>query len=130
MNAFSIVYLLALHFLADFVLQTRDMAKNKSSDLKVLAAHVGIQFAVVALGATLIAKSTVAAIALGLLNGAIHGAVDWYIWKLYKLSVQKRFPDAKPETYKFWEDHLFFTTIGLDQLLHGATLVLLGSLFI
>jgi hypothetical protein len=46
----------------------------------------------------------------------------------------KHYPAFKDATYKwkaaswkYWEDHWFFTTIGFDQLLHGLTLIYLAG---
>lgn len=66
-----------------------------------------------------------------LANAAIHGVIDWNIWRLYKLSVIKRFPGLKEgDEYKYWEDHWFYSTIGLDQLLHILTIITIFSFFI
>lgn len=116
--ASTIALLLSLHFLADFVLQSREMGKKKSQEPVWLFSHLAIQCMVFMLFVGW--KFAIA-------NAAIHGVIDWYIWRFYKLSVAWRFPDATVNNFKFWEDHLFFTTIGFDQLLHGLTLVLLAE---
>lgn len=112
-----IAKLLCLHFLADFILQPREMGKKKSQEPKWLAGHLAIQFLIF----------SVVGWKFALANAAVHGVIDWNLWRFYKLSVIKRFPDATAENFKFWEDHLFFTTIGFDQLLHGLTLVFLAG---
>ena len=43
-------WLLVLHFVADFLLQSREMGKNKSSKFSVLLAHLAIQYFVIAFG--------------------------------------------------------------------------------
>ena len=137
-----IVKLLILHFLADFVLQTREMGTKKSSDVRWLGAHLAIMFLVF---------FPFTSIWFALLNCAVHGVIDWYIWRGYKWIVNQRIikylkdlgvygvnPDLNDvcfrlayeknvNEWKFWEDHLFFTTIGLDQVLHGITLVVLAG---
>ena len=141
---------LVLHFLADFVLQSRTMGKKKSEDLKWLAGHLAIQFSVMLLGLFGFIDK-LSALYLALANTAIHGVIDWYIWRGYKWSVLYRLKEAALKAvdyrinqgkldpsvkeklvqeeieyqaghWKFWEDHWFFVTIGLDQLLHSLTL--------
>ena len=38
----------------------------------------------------------------------------------YQIALQENI-----KNYKYWEDHWFYTTIGFDQLLHSATIILL-----
>jgi len=111
--------LLLLHWVADFVLQSRDMAKNKSSSVLWLLAHLTIQFLVF---------WPFTGWKFALANAAIHGLIDWNIWKLYKISVflrSKRFnPKQVPiKDFKFWEDSLFYMFIGIDQFLHMSTII-------
>ena len=91
-----------LHFIADFVLQTDDMAMNKSTDNWWLLAHsvaysipmllfCGWQFA--------------------LINGVAHFCVDYC---------------TSRGTKRLWaanETHWFFTLIGFDQAIHLSTLI-------
>lgn len=135
------VYCLFLHLVADFFLQSREMGKKKSSEKYWLYKHLSIQFAVFWVG---LLPFTGIAIALyfALTNALIHGVIDWNIWKLYKYSVYRRLlkkvisTGARKDQYEagvashaknwqYWEDHWFYTTIGVDQFLHAATLVLL-----
>jgi hypothetical protein len=132
----TIVKLLVVHFIADFILQSREMGKKKSQEVKWLLAHLSIQFLAFLFFGWKFA----------LANAAIHGVIDWNIWRLYKLFVSKRFAvvdafnhplftkqspvsSAAPE-FRYWEDHWFYATIGLDQLLHGVTLVLLAEILL
>ena len=140
-----IAKLLALHFIADFLLQSREMGKKKSSELRWLLAHLSIQFTVFLLVGWKFA----------LVNALIHGLIDWNIWKLYKLFVHLRLDkrtsieyavrfvytqkhnkrwrkamyNRHVKNFQYWEDHWFYATIGFDQLLHGLTLVYLAGVF-
>ncbi len=60
-----------------------------------------------------------------LINAVIHGVIDWNIWRAYKMYVSASHDLANlgGSDYKYWEDHLFYVTIGLDQFLHMTTLV-------
>lgn len=133
-----IVKLLVLHFIADFVLQPREMGVKKSSDLRWLGGHLAIQFLIFA---------PLTSILFALANCAIHGVIDWFIWRGYKWTVVKciykdsegrdchslisdtdySFVPPRLGEWRFWLDHLFYITIGLDQMLHGITLVLLAG---
>jgi len=153
---YKIVWLLTLHFVADFLLQSREMGKKKSSEPHWLFAHLLIQWLVVGLGACLVMPAGMV-IWFTTFNALIHGVIDWNIWNFYKLSVKYRLLKIKPEDFnytteaewhvattgsqadylamagrnwKYWDDHLFYTTIGFDQLLHSITIVLLARLFI
>lgn len=112
-----------IHFVADFVLQSRAMGKGKSNNILWLLAHLAIQY-----GAFYYFFGHNFALA----NAVIHGMIDWNIWKLYKWSVKLRNPRMSIEDaqdYRYWDDHLFYTTIGLDQMLHMGTLIILLEVF-
>lgn len=136
-----IAYLLVLHFVADFLLQTRDMGKRKSAEPKILALHLLIQVLVIGAGLDYAGFDIESTIKFTLANAAIHGVIDWFIWRIYKKSVMIRVRNMlKPQQYhmykdeclnfKYWEDHWFYSTIGMDQLLHGLTLVALAGAFL
>jgi hypothetical protein len=137
-----IIYLMGLHFIADFLLQSREMGKKKSTEVVWLIRHLFIQTAVFYAGLLplmLLGYVTpVMFLLLPLGNTIVHGIIDWNIWNLYKYSVFIRLKPILVETelgpmemtndgsdWKYWEDHLFYTTIGCDQMLHGATLAAL-----
>lgn len=145
-----VVYCLFLHFLGDFILQPREMGRKKSSDMKYWAAHVGIQILTFLFGLWYFVGPDMA-LKIAVANGLIHGLIDAFIWKGYALSVWKRRRgiairnnwneksevfsqlSTRPKeaaaylkkNFKYWEDHWFYATIGLDQMLHTVTIVLL-----
>lgn len=148
-----IVYLLILHFVADFLFQSREMGKKKSEEPIWLIRHLFIQWFTFLIGLAFVV-GPVGAIVFAAVNAIVHGVIDWNIWRLYKLSVKKRlikngrenveysssaeydmatggseeeFLRIAGRNWKYWEDHYFYTTIGFDQLLHSATLVLLAG---
>ena len=130
--------LFVTHFVADFLLQSREMGKKKSSEPAFLAFHLLIQF--FSFWFVLWATTNVQfAFVFALSNAAIHGIIDWNIWRLYKLYAYKAIAKnpqhplltGNPtEPWKYWEDHWFYSTIGLDQLLHGLTLIGLAALLL
>jgi hypothetical protein len=139
-----LIYVMFLHFVADFLLQSREMGQKKSVEFKWLAKHLSIQYLVMYFGLVLFI-GPVAACKLSLLNTLVHGLIDWNIWKLYKLSahfrimreietleiddehdaIRKEAYNNKVNNWKYWDDHLFYTTIGFDQFLHMTTLAVL-----
>lgn len=127
------IYLFVLHFIADFLLQSREMGQNKSEDTYWLACHLIIQMLVFAFGLMFVIGAD-RACAFAAINTVIHGVIDWNIWKLYKFSVKRRIDVGHLQStieikglvlheYKYWEDSWFYHTIGLDQMLHMITLV-------
>ncbi len=136
-----IAYLLFLHFIADFLLQSREMGKTKSGNIVVLFQHLAINWTVIVLLLPLAGVSFQLAMAVSTLNAIVHGVIDWYIWRIYKLSVINRIRRAiKPQEFhmfrqlcldfKYWDDHFFYVTIGADQLLHALTLITLAEILL
>ena len=92
---------IALHFIGDFVLQSRWMGENKSKNWLALLAHVGVYTACL----------TPLGFRYALLNGGIHFVVDAATSRV---------------TSRMWEKknvYGFFTVIGLDQMIHAMTLL-------
>ena len=98
----TILTIISLHWFADFVLQSDKMAQGKSKSNYWLSYHVAVY--------------TLPFLAFfgwqyALLNGAAHWIVDW---------------NTSRVTSRLWQQkriHAFFTIIGLDQLIHTATLL-------
>ena len=102
--------LIFVHFVADFHLQRRHVAVNKSSNWLALAEHVAIIFVMFLWWGWPFA----------LANACIHGLIDRFVWTGYKWLRSDEHAD-----FKYWEDHFFYMTIGFDQFLHVATLIIL-----
>lgn len=92
----TIIIILVIHFIADFLLQSSWMAQNKSKNNIALLTHVGVYM--------------IPFLFIGfwyaLLNAALHFIIDYNTSRL---------------TSKLWakgEVHWFFVVIGLDQTLH------------
>lgn len=127
------IKLFFLHFIADFLLQSREMGKNKSSNWGWLFAHLVIQFLVFL---------PFAGGYFALANAMIHGIIDRNIWSLYKKLCEFRMEEDESfslgafsqmrenEEFEYWEDHWFYVTIGLDQFLHAATLIFLAKMYL
>jgi len=115
------------HFISDFLLQSRDIAKNKSSKYKALFIHVTI--ITIVMYALLKIVGYEHAFMFSILNGLVHGIIDKFIWNGYKYYVIKTSNSLEEaNNHKYYEDHWFYATIGLDQLLHSLTIVILMSI--
>lgn len=120
-NIMDITYLLmglfSLHFIGDFVFQTRQMAEIKSKSVFWLSLHVlwyCFAFFPVAFGIgfdTPYVEFMFLLFTTHWLTDFITSKITTYFWKKKKIKA-------------------FFTTIGFDQLIHIATLLLLFKYFI
>lgn len=97
-----LAYLFVLHFIADFIFQSREMGQKKSSEWRWLARHLLIQFSFFLFGLGFASLFTdhltaQAIVLIPILNTLVHGIIDWNIWRLYKLSAGYR---IKQQIYK------------------------------
>lgn len=142
-----------IHIVSDSVFQSRDMGKQKSTNIFVLIQHITIIFACFFFGLSFI-LGTKQAFLFSLTNSLVHGVIDWYIWRGYKayailklhkkasklavnepnwnIPYEERFSKHLTRLqcdFQYWEDKQFYTTIVLDQSLHLFTLILLLEVF-
>ena len=103
--------LLAVHWIADFVLQTHWQASNKSKSLNALGRHVATYMTVLAVASVALFGIDLG-LSFALLNGALHFATDFFTSKW------------TARLYARGQVHNFFAVVGLDQLIHQATLAL------
>lgn len=140
----------------DFKLQRREVAVKKSENFEFLSEHIlsligGLFFPVwlvfgIKYGAGVGGLMSMFYVVI---NGIIHGVIDWNIWRFYKRKlpsyVNKFFeatsgqevvacPSEKLRLFKerryFADDPEFYNTIGLDRNLHFGTLFVLYCWFI
>ena len=101
-NVWLVVLVFWVHFISDFVLQTDEMAKNKSTSNKWLTEHVKI-YTIVMFGFGPV---------YAIVNGILHWITDYF---------------SSRASSKIWKDgrvHDFFVVIGIDQAIHMTCLVL------
>ena len=115
------IYLLILtHWIADFICQTDNMARNKSKSNiwlgKHILAYMGILFIFTVYAGWYLPK--ILTFLFVLTNGAVHFVIDYF---------------TSRQTSKLWakgEVHNFFVVVGFDQAHHMITLIYTFNLFI
>lgn len=107
----ALIYVMFCHYIADFILQPRWIAEQKSKDLWVLGTHIGIYFTAMFLACTLIASSWKMAFLYATVNSMLHFVTD--LWSSRMTS----------RAYERKDMVMFWNIIGLDQFLHIAGLI-------
>lgn len=113
-NVWAAFAVLAIHWFADFVLQTDWQAKNKSKNNGALTIHVLVYTAVflIASDAFAIISNNNLMFLFAPITFICHWITDYFTSRLNS---------------KLWATnkvHLFFVSIGFDQLLHYAQLLI------
>lgn len=114
------------HWIADFVLQSDWMAKNKSKDSFALFVHVWVYSCALmmfAITTNLVKRyyglpTTLHVVTFVAINGVAHFLIDYITSRM---------------TSKLWakgQVHNFFVVIGFDQALHLATLIYTFNFFL
>jgi Protein of unknown function (DUF3307) len=103
--------LLAVHWVADFVLQTHWQASNKSKSNNALLRHVGsYTLALWVATPVIFGLPTFSMVFFVALNSVLHFATDYFTSR------------ASSKLYAKQDWHNFFVVIGFDQLIHQTTL--------
>jgi hypothetical protein len=110
MHLWQFVMLLAVHWFADFVLQTHWQAQNKSKNFLALFSHVVFYTLILMIASLVIFGATWPVYFFVLTNGALHLATDAVTSR-----ITSRF-------YAKQDWHNFFVMVGFDQLIHQVTL--------
>ena len=105
----DIVLIIILHFIADFLCQTREMGLRKYSSNLILFKHIAAY-------STVFFVASFLTPAFGLMfvvvNGLAHTITDWCSSRIGKWFHE--------QNQMYW----FFATLGLDQTVHLLTLIL------
>lgn len=107
----AFLYVLAVHYIADFLCQTSWMARRKATCTWALTVHVGVYTTVLLCGSLIVFEPWFAIVFAGI-NGVVHGWVDAITSKVTAWAHARG------------HERTFFNVIGFDQLLHQATLAI------
>lgn len=107
-----IIFILLIHFLADFGLQTHEQATKKSESIKWLVYHTGVYSLIWLLASFVILDNWLYSILFSLITFVTHSVTDYITSRI-----------GKP----FWKNNDFhngFVVVGFDQILHYIQLFL------
>lgn len=110
-NVYPIILLIVLHYIGDFLLQTREMANNKSKDNEWLALHVLAYSMVFFFGMILFYDYFVSIIFMSI-TFVCHFFTDYVTSRLTSYCYKKN------------QIYNFFAIMGFDQVLHLVQLIL------
>lgn len=101
------------HFVSDWILQPRSVARRKSSSFSWMLKHLLVIFAV-----TLIFFLAAGILWwLSIVYMILHGVQDWFLWRVYEYCRGPYTPEYISSN-KFAEDYWWYFTIAIDQILH------------
>lgn len=143
----DLIVLCSAHWIADIVLQSRAMGKEKSKDLMWMLGHFLIIFLTFFAAGLFVFRNHIIppepALWLAALVACTHCLQDGFIWFVYRCRVKvsvlnKLAKDGKSGMYaasamrdwKCLSDYWFFFAIGVDQYLHYILIVVIWGMFI
>jgi len=120
----TFIYIILVHWVADFVFQTRQMGDNKNSSSFWMLMHVFCYSGITLIGWSLLSIFTGLDISLiNLLISFLLVFATHYITDYFSSKITHKFANEKK-----W--YGFFTTIGFDQVLHYTQLFLIYNYII
>lgn len=117
---FHLIVILAIHYLGDFILQTRTMGLNKGKSVMWLSMHVGVYlitllcFGITFSGYVIDDGNLMPIVEWCLLNAVIHWITDFCTSKLSGfcyLKMMKAEADGKEKLKHFWQYYSLHTFI-------------------
>lgn len=118
----TLLFMIWVHFVGDFLLQRREVAVGKSSNIVHMAEHGTIILIITFVGSLIAFRGASVAYLFSLILTALHVSQDFLIWNAYR-------GYRKDSVRDFWRDPLFYTVIGLDQMLHVTALIMVMKYF-
>ena len=112
------ILLIVLHFVSDWMLQPRAVAKRKTTSLKWMLKHLIVIWGTFALFALITNHSQWAVV----VNTILHGIIDKGIWSSFA-KIRGPFDEEYLKYNKYAEDYWFYFTIAVDQIIHLIILI-------
>jgi len=126
MDIYTLITIFSTHFIADFIFQSRNMGRKKGKNIFWLLTHVFVYTLVTTIGWYLFLNLDLFSFKTFsifiFLMFSTHFVTDFITSKVSGYCYLKMLENKK-KPYK-WE-HLFWSTIGFDQLIHAITLILI-----
>jgi len=123
MNILFAILLFVAHYVGDFLLQSREIAENKSKRIGYLVMHGFFVF--IPIGVVLAIVSTIGigpAIFAAILYVLFHMVQDHFIWSYFEYKARLGGWQRGDENFNRW----FFRILGLDQMLHMIVLFVIS----
>lgn len=135
---YHLVILLVLHFVADFLFQTRTMGLNKGKSIMWLSIHVGVYLITFMVFGLIFADYIIDTsdgmlpiLEFCILNASLHWITDFITSKfsgLFYLKMLKSKKEGDRKKEYLWQ-YGFWSIIGLDFTIHIITLIYTYSLY-
>ena len=109
----TILAILFSHWLADFVGQSDEMAKNKSTSNFWLLVHIAVYGSFMSV--MMVVTTSTLSLEWLAINLVLHGITDYFTSRL------------NTRLWKAGEVHWFFVSVGFDQLIHMVTLLVTAA---
>ena len=132
------VFIFIGHYIAEYILQTKEIDRNKNSNYIFLFAHIWIIFGLVAFFGMFVFKDISTAIIFSAWNALAHLTIDFISWRLYTyLTLGKSYgfeclrdpdfnykekSDLIHSKLDFLKDSLFVKITGAEKIAHVAVL--------
>lgn len=112
--------IIILHFLSDWILQPRSIARTKSSSTKSMLVHLSIIHIVFSVFGFIVGVP----VYWIMVNTLSHFIIDKNIWTLYKkIRIDKNYSQEYLDKNKYAEDYWYYFTIAVDQIIHLSILI-------
>lgn len=114
----SMQLIIIFHFISDWILQPRAVAKRKTTSLKWMLKHLAVIHVAFSIFALIEGYSQW----LVVINTAAHGIIDKAAWSLFA-KARGPFDEEYLKVNKYAEDYWFYFTIAVDQIFHLSLLI-------
>ena len=117
--------LIILHFVSDWILQPRSVAKHKTTNVVWMLKHLAIIHCTFSIFALIMGIPQW----ICLVNTIAHGLIDKTVWKLFAL-IRGPFDEVYLKYNKYAEDYWFYFTVAIDQIMHICLLIFLFGKYV